>query len=389
MHGRRYELSTLLFNVQSCSCCGLVKPGHDDPHFPENTPFERKHLMIKYHPAWECRCDNYCKGSQFYCAKRKTHISHYQRLHSNLNPWEVLNCNKNEPNAVLCTNCYNEVHSKNLEELEYGRVHSRRNGFGPVPIPPPIENNEDVNMTRYRRLFSLLSNLTAAEEAAIRQITPLISIVRLNHGNIGCKGNTSCVWQKSKLNLILPNLPEECKFIIITRRNKKKDEQKKNANESKLKSTTFERKKIQETLELLSKTVVGVWKPGPNFNIEISQERLSQWPEKGDLAEMNKHLHILEDDESSNNDDNSKKPASHVEDPKNSDKDNAEEVKIDRDGTDEGPAPLQNTEIPLSFEGVMIFLTIVMLKLVMRQWLLKKLIRQLIESEKTPCLKTM
>ena len=127
LHGRLYELSTLLFNVKSCSCCGLVKPGHDDPHFPENTPFERKHLMIKYYPAWECRCDNYCKGSQFYCAKRKTHISHYQRLHSNLNPWELLNCNKNEPNAVLCTNCYNEVHSKNLEELEYGRVHSRRN----------------------------------------------------------------------------------------------------------------------------------------------------------------------------------------------------------------------------------------------------------------------
>ena len=183
--------------------------------------------MIKYHPAWECRCDNYCKGSQFYCAKRKTHISHYQRLHSNLNPWELLNCNKNEPNAVLCTNCYNKVHSKNIEELEYGRVHSQRNGFGPVPIPPPIENNEDVNMTRYCRLFFLLSNLTAAEKTAIRQITPLISIVRLNHGNIGCKGNTSCVWQKSKLNLILPNLPEECKFIIITRRNKKKDEQKK------------------------------------------------------------------------------------------------------------------------------------------------------------------
>ena len=81
-------------------------------------------------------------------------------------------------------------------------------------------------MTRCCCLFSLLSNLIAAEEAAIRQITPLISIVQLNHGNIGCKGNTSCVWQKSKLNLILPNLPEECKFIIITRRNKKKDQQK-------------------------------------------------------------------------------------------------------------------------------------------------------------------
>ena len=52
---------------------------------------------------------------------------------------------------------------------------------------------------------------------------------------------------------------------------------------------------------------------------------------------------------------------------KKSDKENVAEVEIDRDGIDEGPAPLQNTEILLeSFEGVMIFLTTVMLKLVMR-----------------------
>ena len=71
---------------------------------------------------------------------------------------------------------------------------------------------------------------------------------------------------------------------------------------------------------------------------------------------MNQHLHILEDDESSKDDNNDKKQDSHFEDKEQSQQKKCEEVEIDRDGTDEGPAPLQNTEIPLeSFEGVMNF----------------------------------
>ena len=123
----------------------------------------------------------------------------------------------------------------------------------------------DIDINRYQQLYKLLSTLTAAEEAAIQQISPMISIVRLAHGNIGCKGNTSCVWQKSKLNMILPNLPEECKFIIITRR------QKSGNTTSQLKSTKFERKKIQLTLELLSHTVKSVWN-----NITICPQRLGK-----------------------------------------------------------------------------------------------------------------
>ena len=94
-------------------------------------------------------------------------------------------------------------------------------------------------------------SFTGAEEAAIRQISPLISIVRFPHGSLGSKGNTTCVWQQSKLNLVLPNLPEECKFIIIRRKQKK-------GGKSELKSTKFERRRIQRALELLSQTVDGV-----------------------------------------------------------------------------------------------------------------------------------
>ena len=52
--------------------------------------------------------------------------------------------------------------------------------------------------------------MTCIEEAAIRQITPLISIVKLAYGNIGSKGNTTCMWNESKLSTILPNLPSKC-----------------------------------------------------------------------------------------------------------------------------------------------------------------------------------
>ena len=93
-----------------------------------------------------------------------------------------------------------------------------------------------------------MQSLTAAEEAAIRQITPLISIVRLDHGNLATKGNTSCVWQQSKLSRILPNLPTECKFVILTRRQRSHDN---GNNQSQLKSTKFKRAKIQEALELI------------------------------------------------------------------------------------------------------------------------------------------
>ena len=95
--------------------------------------------------------------------------------------------------------------------------------------------NENPNVTRARELLELLSTFTAAEEAAIHQITPMIAIVLLAQGNIGSKGNTSCVWHQSKLNTILPNLPQECKYIVITRQQQ---------NSPDLKSSRFKRDKF-------------------------------------------------------------------------------------------------------------------------------------------------
>ena len=95
--------------------------------------------------------------------------------------------------------------------------------------------------------------MTCIEEAAIRQITPLISIVKLAYGNIGSKGNTTCMWNESKLSTILPNLPSKCQYFVLSFKSKQK-------SDILLKSTKYNRRKIQKCLELLSQTVDDVWK---------------------------------------------------------------------------------------------------------------------------------
>ena len=64
--------------------------------------------------------------------------------------------------------------------------------------------------------------MTCIKEAAIRQITPLISIVKLSYGNIGSKGDTTCMWNDSKLSNILPNLPSKCQKFVLSHNSKEK-----------------------------------------------------------------------------------------------------------------------------------------------------------------------
>lgn len=214
-----------------------------------------------------------------------------------------------------------------LLDLQYARSFSRRNGFGPSIVYPALSDNEDTNVTKARKLYDLLSSFTPAEEAAIRQITPLLSIVRLAQGNIGTKGNTSCVWQESKMATILPNLPSECKFIVVTR-------QQQRGSRNLIRSTKFKRQKIQDCLEILCNTVEGVWK-----DKTISYNRLNQWPAEGDLLDLNDTLQIFERDDEGN-----------VVDRTN---DQRGSIELDTDGDDAGPAPLQNGVAPdETFEGV-------------------------------------
>ena len=229
-----------------------------------------------------------------------------------------------------------------------------RNGFGPVEyfhhknytekIPPNVI--DDPNYRICHQLHCLLTDITLAEEAAIRQITPLISIVRLTHGNCATKGNTSCVWQESKLNLVLPNLPKECCYVLIRFKSKKNN---KNNERSPLRSTKFKRKKIELILRLLVLTVPGVWKHDDSNSggVTIDNNRLNAWPEEGDLLDLDDCITINEVDKDGNvveydGDEDimkNKKPLP--------------EDRLVKDGNDLGPAPLQNAIAPLeTFEGI-------------------------------------
>ena len=177
---------------------------------------------------------------------------------------------------------------QHLQDFQHGYSYtfSVRNGFGPAHTVPEESPDEVENIRLSRELHSLMSSLTAVEEAAIRQISPLISILRLTSGNIGSKGNTSCVWQHSKLTQVLPNLPSQCNYIILRRGN---------ASSNSFKSTKFERHKIQRVLVLLKQTGHDAWK-----DINISTANINAWPESGDLCNHIEELVVHEVDDDDN-----------------------------------------------------------------------------------------
>jgi hypothetical protein len=367
--GRRFEISMRLYKVQTCDCCGRTQPGHLDSNFcskDDPPPFEQKHLMMKYTPVWRCTCWGYCKGTQFYSDRKPTHMEQFSINHNGQLPSEFLGLT--EPNAIICNKCYrNELTSSQVSaggmpqspvfqicmdtaahdshfhyfifltttELSLGYKFSQRNGFGPVPTMPPLSDHESRHFVVARELQELLSTFTSAEEAAIRQIVPMISIVRLSQGNIGAKGNTSCVWQDSKLNLILPNLPEECQFIVIQRQRQNGSA----AAGNRMKSTKFKKARILRALILLKETGLDVW------NIEISEENLNRWPEEGDILDMGLDISVSEVDEDGQVVQEGRQAADTI---------TPNAVPTNQDGDDAGPAPLQNSEIPdESFEAVM------------------------------------
>jgi len=229
IQGRRTDISLLCYEVVKCDCCGRVQPHHADSKFPKKgseLPFERKAFVNQTFPAWHCTCLDYCKGSQFWPASRRSHIDLYCQKHDGKNPWDVLNCSKKSTNAVICHRCHSENsaakddHNKGkgtLSDMALARRYSSRNGFGPHIQPPPITPDEDAQITLFRELHTLMLSLTPAEESAIRRIAPMMTISKLTQGNIGSKGSTSCAFIDSKLSTLLPNLPSECKYIIILR----------------------------------------------------------------------------------------------------------------------------------------------------------------------------
>ena len=108
--GRRFEMLLLSFNINRCTCCGVVKPQHDDLLFPFNTAMEQNILIShKMHPAIECTCDGICNGSQFYSVNKPSQIKWYREYHNNRLPSEVMNFPSDVANALLCTKCDSKI----------------------------------------------------------------------------------------------------------------------------------------------------------------------------------------------------------------------------------------------------------------------------------------
>ena len=343
--GRRIEVSLLLYQVYQCDCCGRVEPTHIDPEvqYPKNIVFSRSHFLNNVHEAHHCNCKELCRGSQFFSLMKTTQTDWFNQKHKNV---PILN-RRSDPTAYLCKVCHSECSGKhNTDELMSGRMFSFRNGFGQVQYVSDDILKDNISSPFYQQyllaqeLQKLLLSFTMVEEAAIRTIVPLLSITRLTHGNIATKGNTSCVWEKSKLYKVLPNLPTDYKWIIINCCYKDGK-----SGESKLHSTTFERRKIQRSLEILQQTVPGVWKNDdryPDYHIEYSDANLNAWPEKGDICDIEGIPMIFE-----TNNDGKEVPIDKVINVKIQKEDMNHDNQLFSDGNDLGPAPLQNCAAPV------------------------------------------
>ena len=339
--GRRFEMSLVSFNVNRCSCCGVVKPQHNDVLlFPTESPMEQKTLIShKMHPAVHCTCNGICKGSQFYSVNKPTQIKWYIDHHNGRLPSEVMHFPPNSVNAELCTMCDAEISNTKVDDLKFARSFSCRNGFGPVPMPPLSVQELFSELWKFQQLHHLLSNLTGAEEAAIRMIAPLVSIVSLKHTSLGMKGNVSCVWQNSKLGRVLPNIPADCKHIFL--RHQQQQQQSNGPSTTSIRCTKFLRVTIMTVLRLLK------FSCPPWTEMEFSQANLDKWPESGDLCDLVDGVIIIDVPDPTAEEEPDVAPrASAGSMPAQDSSFLSTQPIVNSDGADEGPAPLQNSVVP-------------------------------------------
>ena len=310
--GRLFEIELLCLKVRACACCGRTKPTAEGPMKSvkkRDTNFHRQSLVETYHPAFHCKCD-IC-NDHFFSTGRRSHIRAYQEKHG-----------ENKiilPNCELCGSCYSEFHSTPELLFQVSRKFSSRNGFGPFPrtVTDCPDGYSIANTSSYLTLMPshihhLLGISTLAEEAAYRQITPIITLIRMKGNNLARKGVVSLVHQESKLQKVLPNLPQSCVTCVFQYSSKKR----KNKNkENDLRSFRCRRLVIQRVLEIFRMIANDI----PEWKVEVSEEHLSKWPTEGNLLD---HVHHAQEKEDKD------------EEPHDSTKDCL------------GPAPLQNVDGP-------------------------------------------
>ena len=99
--------------------------------------------------------------------------------------------------------------------MSLGCKQSIRNCLGPL-LRYSVDNL-DTNEWIHVELNQLLSISTHVEEAAMRNILPLTSVMKLDMGNICSLRNTSFIYQDSKIWYVLSKLHTHCKMILIIR----------------------------------------------------------------------------------------------------------------------------------------------------------------------------
>jgi hypothetical protein len=145
--GRRFEVSMLMFQVDTCSCCGITQPHHIDPFYPKESPLPRYHLNTKYYDAWECNCFNVCHGQQFYGANRPNMMEAFKSLHDNMPP-DLFICGiaGAPPNARLCHDCCFEYQKRENGDIYEGKLLSFL--FAIVCVCEPKQNIPFICISR-------------------------------------------------------------------------------------------------------------------------------------------------------------------------------------------------------------------------------------------------
>ena len=165
--GRDVDISTLLYEVEDCKCCGRVQPGHADPLLhgddsPYKTvPFARTTLVNKYHDAWHCRCE-YCNGDQggnhgqFWPVRRPELIRHYRDKHGGSHPRDFQNGTVEV--VRICESCYREVDVKKKDPSADNDQQSNKKKGNMLTLP---------NLSRLQYLtHSSFSNKYSSVQAA-------------------------------------------------------------------------------------------------------------------------------------------------------------------------------------------------------------------------------
>jgi hypothetical protein len=359
--GRRLKISQLCWVVKQCNCCGCVKPYNADPWFvaspnkfnharalvaeilhkklgqviPEkdiydpikHSAIQRKALSCPYVRTYFCSCLEHCKGGQWYSSGYQ--LTLYARSHGLAHAPDL---SAASPNIhYICRDCDLDVPKLDGKVMmELPRTFSRRNNYGPILRPISVDGSISSEMALQKRLHAIVASMTYAEEAAVRSVVTMIRLVRLRHGSLKTTGVTTCLHSEGVLHRVLPLLPDQCQTISVRKSSDQSD-----PSDPSLGLQIYKCRWaiIKAYLEIIMH-VQQHFPDGP-YDFEYSKANLNAWDKEGILVGVEVFLPDGSSDDNTSRNNTDDTGTSFV-----------------RDGSDEGPAPLELTqELEHTFEG--------------------------------------